>query len=271
MKLNKIINLKNIFLAIIFLFSYMRFVEPNLLITNNTKVENGDIKLKVAVFSDTHFGKMYKDKNITKIVNKINKENPDIVIFTGDFFNKYYVDKDILDLELLYSELTRINCKYKFAVNGNHDLGGGANTAYKNIFTESGFTLLDNDEIFIEERNVTIVGFSDMIFGELDTDIKNINNDNYTIILSHEPDVVDSVFSKNNALMLSGHTHGGQITAPFVTKYILPYGGQKYLKGLFQDVGLNGNISLFVTKGIGMTMLPLRFLNVPEVAILEIS
>lgn len=271
MKIKNIINFQNFLLAIICFFSYMRFIEPNLLITNNTEIENSGANLKVAVFSDTHFGRMYKDKNITKIVNKINKEKPDIVIFTGDFFDKYYVDKDVLDLELLYKELTRINTKHKFAVNGNHDLGGGATTAYKNVFTESGFTLLDNEDVFIEEHNVSIVGFSDMIFGELDPNIKNISNDNYTIILSHEPDVVDTVFAKNNALMLSGHTHGGQITVPFLTKYILPYGGEKYLKGLFNGLGVSENISLFVTKGIGTTMFPLRFLNIPEVAILYIN
>lgn len=272
MKNKKIINLKGVFfLLVLCAFLYMRFIEPNLLITNNVDIENAGVNLKVAVFSDTHFGRMYKDENITKIVDKINKENTDIVIFSGDFFDEYYKDKDVLDLEMLSTELSKINAKYKFAVNGNHDLGGGAKNAYNDVFIEGGFTLLDNETVVIEEFNVSIVGFSDFIFGASDPNIKNINNETYTIILSHEPDVVDSVSTKNNALMLSGHTHGGQVTVPFITKYILPYGGEKYLKGIFDNVGLNENISLFVTKGIGTTMFPLRFLNVPEVVIIDIK
>lgn len=70
--------------------------------------------------------------------------------------------------------------------------------------------------------------------------------------------------------MLSGHSHGGQVTLPFLTQYSLPTGATKYIKGHYPDCGVSENLSLYVSKGIGMTVLPFRFLNPPEIMVLQI-
>lgn len=84
------------------------------------------------------------------------------------------------------------------------------------------------------------------------------------------PDIVDEMDINGIQLVLAGHTHGGQISIPLLTEENLPLGGKKYIKGLF-TIGINGQTDLFVTKGIGMTELPLRFLNVPEIVSIQVS
>ena len=71
-------------------------------------------------------------------------------------------------------------------------------------------------------------------------------------------------------LVLAGHTHGGQISLPYLTEQILPANGKKYIKGLY-TIGSADQTKLFVTKGTGMTKLPFRFMNVPEIVSIEIS
>lgn len=255
-------------------YFYSRHIEPNLLTIKkyDVQVPESVSKSKIVFFSDTHFGKMYDQSNIEKIVKKINSQNPDIVIFGGDFLDNYARDSSSLDLEYLSSNLDSIKAKYgKYAILGNHDYGGGAIKVYSNIMNSGGFSVIKNDNVFIDKLGVKLIGFDDLLMGYTDPSLYSIKSEDFNIILSHEPDVASKINLKNYGFMLSGHSHGGQVSIPYVTEKILPKGAKEYLKGRYNNVGINNNIDLFVSKGIGMTSVPFRLFNVPQIMVLELK
>lgn len=254
--------------------AYMGLIEPNLLINTKITVSVPDkvTESKIVFFSDTHFGKLYNQSNIVKIVNKINDADPDAVIFGGDFFDNYARDNSLLDLEFLQKELMKIKAPSgKFAIFGNHDMGGGAVRIYADFFSGAGFTVLKNSSIYFDKLGIQLTGFDDSLLGNKDESLYNLNNDSFNLLVSHEPDVAIDINSASNGLMLSGHSHGGQVWLPFVNKFIRPEGAKTYLKGLYKNCGENKNISLIVSSGIGVTMLPFRLFNPPEIVIISLE
>lgn len=238
----------------------------------NVNVEKSVPNYKIAFFSDTHFGKSYSEKNIEKIVKKINNENVDVIIFGGDFFDNYDRDKEKLDVDFLYENLSKLNSKYgKYAVYGNHDFGGKADRVFYDLLSNSGFNILMNENIYINDLNTRLIGFEDKIWGKTKKEYYNIKSTDFNIILSHEPDIIDMIFSENYGIMLSGHTHGGQIYIPYIVNHVLPKYGEKYIKGMYNNVSKNNNMSLFVSSGIGNTGIPFRFFNKPEICIIEMK
>lgn len=261
-------------LAVI-LFVWARYIEPNLLIIKkiNIKNEANSSKMRIVLFSDTHFGKYYDIKNVEKIVNNINNQNPDVVIFSGDLLDNFARDSDIIDINYLSSELKKIDAKFaKFAVWGNHDYGGDAVKVYKELMENAGFKILKNNEINIEDLKLKVYGLDSSMSGNPDLLFQPDKNlDFFDIFISHEGDIVDDIKYKNFDLFLAGHTHGGQVYIPFVVDKVLPPYGKKYRKGEY-DIDLNQTKSkIFVTSGIGLTQIPFRFLNVPEICVLDIQ
>lgn len=249
------------------LFVYARYIEPNMLKANTIKISDGS-EMTVVVFGDTHFGEDYSDDNIEKIVEKINNQNPDVVVFTGDFFDNYERDFEQLDLDYLKEQLSLIT-GVKVAVRGNHDIGGGIEFLYVEFFEEAGFEVLVNEELYIEEFNLHIFGYDDSLLGVYDEEFYNQNNDDYNLFVVHEPDSAELLTGTATGMVLSGHSHGGQVYLPYITEKILPVGATKYFRGLYEseDTGLTNDV--FVTTGIGTTLLPFRFLTVPEIAVIK--
>ncbi len=250
---------------------YSFFIERNSINVKRVSLKNENVKeYKIAFFSDTHFGEFNSEKSLEEIKDIVNEENVDIVIFGGDFFDNYKRDKEKLDLEYIGSVLGQIDSKYgKFSVNGNHDLGGGASRVVYDLFSQNGFDVLTNENEYIEELDTRIIGFDDAMFGNVNEEYYNIKSTDFNIILSHEPDIVDKISTKSSSIMFSGHTHGGQIYIPFVK--LLPPLGRNYVRGVYNNVSINKNISLLVSNGVGTTFLPLRFQSKPEVCIITIT
>lgn len=250
---------------------YARFIEPNMLITNRFSVSSPNVKeaFTVVFFSDTHFSGIYPEQNIEKIVERINRQNADIVVFGGDFFDNYQKEKDILDLDYMEEQLSSIEAGYgKYCIWGNHDKGGGSAKIYAEMMEKGGFTLLKNESILIEELNLEIRGLDDYLLGNPDTSTDMMQASRVNIILSHAPDIIDDMDGTNTDIMLSGHSHGGQVFVPEITKKILPDGAKKYVKGLYLFKNSRDS-KLIVSKGIGTTQIPYRFLNIPEIMVLE--
>lgn len=248
-------------------------MEPSLLVkTTYTVQAPSDVKeCKIVYFSDTHLGNLYDQEHLSRIVEKINSQNPDIVVFGGDLLDNYARDQEILDLDFIKSKLKAISPdSKKYAVYGNHDYGGGASRVYSDLMENGGFTLLNNTSLYLEEFNIQMTGFDDYLLGNTDPELYQSREDAFTVLLSHEPDVAQLISMPQAGLMLSGHSHGGQVTLPFLTQYSLPTGATKYIKGHYPDCGISENISLYVSKGIGMTVLPFRFLNPPEIMVIQI-
>ena len=259
-----------LFAAAILVGGYARFIEPNLLRVSRQKVSTaGKTEPLTAVFfTDTHFGSQYSPRNLAKIAEKINAQNPDLVFFGGDFFDAYWQDADLLDLDMIAEELSKIQAPLgKYAVWGNHDRGGGAFRVYESVLAKGGFTVLSNQWVPVPDNDLTIAGVDDALLGSPSLNLEGAPPEAFTILLSHEPDLIAELPMEGIDLVLSGHSHGGQVTLPFLTEKILPPGSQRFYKGWYAW----GQADLFVSSGIGTTKLPVRLGNVPEIYVLELT
>lgn len=252
------------------LAGYARYVEPYMLITRTVTVEATKHvpECTIVFFSDTHFGKDYSEKNIERIVKRINRSEPDLVIFGGDFLDNYARDREELDLEYIGAELSKIEASYgKFAVWGNHDYGGGAVRVYQEMMTDGGFQVLENESCLIEELNMKVFGYDDYLLGRTEESLYQIQSQYFNLIAAHEPVVADLIENTGDNLLLTGHTHGGQVGIPAIREKVIPKGSGGYVKGLYtkEEIGTQSSLQMFVSSGIGTTLYPIRFLNVPEI------
>lgn len=271
---SKLIGL--LILASIIVYTYAREIEPVLLTikyeniySNYMNDKNDDIK--IIQFSDAHISEFFDVKNLKKAVDRINSQNPHIVVFTGDLIDKYneYNDKD--NLNKIWEVLKEINAPLgKYAVYGNHDYGGGAERAYKQIMEKSGFKVLLNKNEKLEEYNINIIGMDDSIFGTKDNKaIVNYLDENYfNIILSHEPDVAEYFLEYDADLFLTGHSHGGQINLPFIN-YTPPL-AKKYVRGMY-EVSNYRQTKIYVNVGLGTSQIPMRFMATPELTVITLK
>ena len=271
---SKLIGL--LILASIIIYTYAREIEPALLTikyeniySNYINDENDNIK--IIQFSDTHISEFFDVENLKKAVDKINNQNPHIVFFTGDLIDEYNEYDNKENLHEIWEVLNEINAPLgKYAVFGNHDYGGGAERAYKQIMENSGFLLLLNENAKIEAYNINIIGMDDSIFGTLDKEaiVSSLDEDYFNIILSHEPDVAEYFLEYDADLFLTGHSHGGQINLPLIN-YTPPL-AQKYVRGMY-EVHNYRQTKIYVNVGLGTSQIPMRFMATPELTVITLK
>jgi predicted MPP superfamily phosphohydrolase len=233
-----------------------------------TEGENPAHRLKIVTLSDIHFGFGTPLSYVEKLVEKANAETPDLIFFTGDLKTRStYLDKRIPEA---VEVLSKLNAKYgKFAVYGNHDTFFG----FADIMEKSGFTLLTNDGVNLEINGETVFigGINSLsLTPNAEKTLKDYADPYITIILAHEPDLAYHFIGETeNALILSGHLHGGQINLPVITKWWLTSGGEgnTMINGFYK----NGGNQVFVSAGIGMSVLPARFNAPPQFEVIYIK
>lgn len=252
--------MKFIFLFILILCIYSVFVEPNILTVKKVEIKNESLKgLKVVFASDFHV-KPYDKFRLKRIVKRINEQNADIVLLGGDYVNGHKKGST-LPIAAIAAELGKLNSKYgTVAVMGNHDGWQGKKEVIE-AFESVGITILENANKDFGEFSVA--GIEDLQTGLPDIQKALVGVKPPVILLSHTPDLIADVPS-DVSLTLSGHTHGGQIVLhkPFVvpSKY-----GTKYAYGFFTVHGA----LLFVSRGLGTSILPVRFNCFPEIVVID--
>lgn len=251
---------------------YAHFLEPNRLAVKEIDDISYSMKqtITVAFFGDTHFGAGYTLDDFQKVIDEVNSNPPDVLIFTGDLIdNLETYSGNTSDIS---SCLSQMNANIgKYAVFGNHDYGGGAEWEYESIMNAGGFTVLKNEIVTFREYNLRLIGIDDMLIGYGNPSIANkADGYMYNLVICHEPDVVDFILDSNTDYMVAGHTHGGQIRLPVYTDEFLPAYGEKYVKGEYH---INNKIQtvLYVTSGLGTTKIPARFGATPELTYLTIT
>ena len=251
-----------ILLLFVLLIMYMRFVGTHNFIVKeyglySEKLPSSFNGLKVIHLTDIHYGKMGKEK-LNKIVEDVNNNNPDIVVFTGDLYDEFTVLTDTAKEEIIEC-FNKINARLgKFAVSGNHDY---SNEGYEQLITDSGFTYLNSDKVDLfsdSETPISIYGYPSYLKDNPNYDIDN--TDNYKIALIHEPDAINNIIDKDFDLVLAGHSHGGQVRLPFIGAIRKVDGSRKYYEA-FYDV--NGT-PLYISFGLGETEYKIRFFDRPS-------
>lgn len=251
-------------------------IEPNLLTVKSLHMKMPCLpKMKIVFVSDFHI-KTYQKTNLKRIVNEIKTQNPDMILSTGDFVSGYK-PKHSMPIEEIAKELSTLKPKYGFyAVLGNHDWWQGGERIEK-VLEKNGIHVLGNENeiITIGKKKLYLAGVEDITTRTVDFTKALKNTKHPTILLTHSPDVFPFVSDNNNHKMtdivdltLAGHTHGGQIDIPFIGPLIIPSDyGKKYAEGLIKE----NSKTMYVTKGIGTSVLPVRFNCVPEIVVVNFN
>lgn len=217
-----------------------------------------DQKIKSIQITDMHLDEIKTFHHA--IALRINKEQPDVLFITGDAIN--YNSR----LPLLSNFLGLINHSiYKVAILGNVEYSGNVDIkALKKVYHDNNGELLVNENCSLKKgkRTLNIIGLDDYIGGNADfyKAAKNVDKSLETIVLNHCPGYRDDIERINRRLgtkiklILSGHTHGGQIT--FFGKILYTPGGSgRYVKGWYESK----ETKMYVSKGIGTSVIPVRF------------
>ncbi len=222
-------------------------------------------RLRICQLSDLHVGPYVRGFQIKNAIDIANREKPDIVVLTGDFISKQrrFADECAEVLSELDAPLG------VFATLGNHDFWVDAQYV-SDALRDGGVTVLRDDVAEIVS-GLYLVGMDDWWEGNRDISgiVRGIPEDDNYILLQHNPDVVltPKAYGRPPALILSGHTHGGQVNIPGLGPPIVPTRlGSRYAAGLFDFDG----VKLYVNRGLGAITPPVRFNCPPEVAVITL-
>lgn len=204
------------FLYLVYGWINLRNVQQtNYVIDTDKNIGEG---LRVVQITDTHIGTSFHTKEFEEYVEEINKVNPDIVVITGDFVDDSTTYDDFVGCS---KALSNFKTKYGvYFVFGNHDKGYSRNElrgyGYEDILrelTKSNVYVLEDENMLIDDR-FYICGrqdLSEINRAPMDELVENIDKDKYMLVLDHQPSSYDEEAASNVDLVLSGHTHGGQL------------------------------------------------------------
>jgi len=246
------------------------FFEPRLLTVNNWKMdlsheEKLSEPLKVIFISDLHFSLVNRPHFMRRVAKRINELQPDVVLLGGDYV--YYENKARLDSD--FDFLNDISA-VKLAVLGNHDRGlpgDDLSPDLSKILIDHGVIIIERDGYYFEKEGHEIFfwGIGDLwtspVFYE---SIKGVSDADIVVAVSHNPDIA-YFLPRRPDLLISGHTHGGQVRIPWLYELMIP---SNY--GFNRGIYIVNNFKVLVSSGLGTIGLPFRFLDIPVIEALEI-
>ena len=216
---------------------------------------------KLVFISDVHLGPFISEKRVQHVVKRINSLHPDIILLGGD-----YIDMKAKYIAPVFNALKDLKAPIgKFGVLGNHEFIENPQQVIRS-FKLSDIKLCDNASYWIKEGtdSIKIGGVGDLWESDqcIENTVGDVTEADFCILLSHNPDYMETLKTNKVDLMLSGHTHGGQVTLFGLWAPLLPSEfGQKYRYGLKKI----RNTQLYITSGVGVVGVPFRFFCRPEI------
>lgn len=233
--------------------------------------------LKVALLTDLHVGAPHMSlARLREVVGRVNEETPDLVVITGDFVigGKNHeggvAGGTFVEPEPIANELKLLRAPLGvYAVLGNHDCWYDCERVARAL-GGAGLRVLENESVKIESngRAFWLAGVADLWTRQPDIagTLRQVGTDDPIILFTHNPDIFPGVPSRVS-LTLAGHTHGGQVNLPLLGRLVVPSQfGQRYAIGHIVESGRH----LFVSGGVGTSIIPARFRVPPEVVILKL-
>jgi hypothetical protein len=219
---------------------------------------------KIVVLGDFHLCDKYSVELANKAIDMALDQDPDMICLVGDFVNYWKPNSPWLIGEVL--EPLLIMDGAVVAIPGNHDYNAGSPEILRIIMDELNIKLLRNESWV--HKGICWTGIDSYNEGQSDVQKAFASATKEPVIaLWHEPDLVDQLPSGRAMLQLSGHSHGGQFKFPFNLTPMTSKNGDKYRDGFYPDA----STPIFVTRGVGTTGPPSRFLCPPQVAVLTLT
>src|SRR6266496_459727 len=253
------------------------FIEPNRLIVHEEtiQIENWPKELsglRIALVADIHTGAPFiNDKKLRRIVELTNQQNPDLIVLLGDYMSPNSWHSHRVEPEVTAAALKNLHAPLGvYSILGNHDWWYSGIKVRRALET-NGIPVLEDDVAEIKWRGTSfwLAGLADLWTRpqHINETIAKVPTGATVIALTHNPDIFPGL-PQSVPLLLAAHTHGGQVRLPLIGTPIVPSDfGPKYTAG---HVFENGH-HLFVTTGIGTSILPVRFRVVPEIVILTLK
>ncbi len=231
--------------------------------------------MKIALISDFHFQQFTEAFFIKEVVRRVNALAPDLVVLTGDFVSRAPLPpRTAAGMSYHCAEiLSGITCPLRYAIMGNHD-ALVSTPAVTDALVSHGIPVLANSYVPLERsgQRIWLAGIKDALQETPDLKLalppRRDAAREPLILLAHEPDFADDAVGHQIALVLSGHTHGGQIRIPFLPPLLLPDLGREYIHGFFR---MRDGMQLYVNRGIGAVNLPFRFRCPPEITLITLQ
>ena len=252
-------------------------LELNTYTVSSAKLPQSFDGYRIAHVSDLHNAEMGKDNET--LLTMLRDADLDMIAITGDLIDSRSTNVEIA-LNFIREAVKIAPCYY---VTGNHEARVNEYDELKSGMEAAGVIVLEDarTEISLEGKTITLIGVNDpsyqtdYLFGDaqtvVDTKLTELHSDSdeYTILLSHRPELFDTYADHGIDLVLSGHAHGGQFRLPFIGGVVAPNQGlfPEYDAGIYTD----GNTNMLVSRGVGNSILPFRINNRPEVILIELQ
>ena len=251
--------------------AYARLIEPYNYLVSETDVFINNLPerfegFRITQLTDIHHSKILGLNEVRRVVNLAQQTRPDMFVLTGDYSTTYR-----RFIEPCAEALSSLNApEGVWAVLGNHDHYTDPELTTRAL-EQHHISVLNNKNTTLRRGpdKLQLSGIDDWTWNATDwiKAFSGLHDKAATILLSHQPSVLDFEQVKNVSLILSGHTHGGQINLPwlgaparFATKDL------RYAQGLFKY----GDVQLYVSSGTGVIGLPVRFGVRPEIAVIQL-
>ena len=248
------------------------FIEPDLLVIREQTITIDNWPqhldgLRIAVISDIHVGGSFiTDEKLRTIVARTNERQPELVVILGD-----YMKREAVEPEVFGAVLKGFSAPLgTYSVLGNHDWWYSGDKVRGGL-EQHGIKVLENEVLQLNARGTSLwlVGLADLWTRaqRIEETVAKVPEGQPSIALTHNPDIFP-LLPQRVPLLLAGHTHGGQVRFPLIGTVVESSRyGDRYVKGhVFEN-----NHHLFVTTGIGTSIVPVRFGVTPEIVLLTLK
>ncbi len=250
-------------------FTWARFIEPQIIRVDTTTLTGTGINTRIALVSDIHMG-VYKDRRfLERLVGRINAQQVDAVAIAGDLT----YEPQGRSLQALFAPLADLRAP-AYVVLGNHDQqqpGPDIDKPLRAALAAHGMQVIEG-RLLTGANGVHWAGLGDRWANRDDARFlrQGATPRGPTVLITHNPDSALQVCAGDAALVLAGHTHGGQIRIPWLYRKVIP-SAHGFDRGEQVMQGVCGPVRVFTTRGVGEIGLPLRLFNPPTIDVLELK
>jgi hypothetical protein len=240
--------------------SYTVIIERNIVQVNRYQIPIADLPpsfhgFTLAHLTDLHFSFLVSESFIENIVRRTNKLGVDIIVCTGDSVHRRNTTDET---DKVWPILFKLEAKYGvYSVLGNHDHWADVERSVYWL-NKTGQNIRHAGKAIVRGRERVFIGGAGDYWQDdlkIDQALDDSDEKDCRILLTHNPDSIDTDFNIKLSLVVSGHTHGGQVVIPFLGPPVLPVKNKRYSSGLITT----SKAPIFISRGIGWAIYPVRF------------